>query len=208
MESTITQRGLLPGARLGTIDEWRQDTGHARATVSEAVRIMIERGTIEVRLGRSGGLFVASSDPVLGIRDTLVTVIERSATLDDAALVHRTLETAIVEEAARTRTPEDLADIEDLLSSVEMAVGNERILCGRVLDLYDRLAQISLNEVLRVLYFAVSSAIRLAVLSDKPLPDALVGDPSKVVEIHRSVVAAIAGGDAARAAAALQMTRR
>ena len=44
----VHQRGLGPGDRLGTLDEIRAEVGFSRPTVSEAVRLLRERGVLAV----------------------------------------------------------------------------------------------------------------------------------------------------------------
>ena len=69
----IRQAGLGPGDRLGTLDEIRAEVGFARTTVSEAVRLLRERGAIEIRPGRGGGLFIAAETPARPLSDGEIT---------------------------------------------------------------------------------------------------------------------------------------
>ncbi|WP_345390952.1 hypothetical protein [Nonomuraea salmonea] len=59
----IDARGLGPGDLIGTMDHFRDLSGYGRATISEAARLLSDRGTVEIRPGRNGGLFVAAPQP-------------------------------------------------------------------------------------------------------------------------------------------------
>src|SRR5207248_2246984 len=67
--------GLCPGDHLGSRGDLRGETGVARATVNEAIRLLQERRRIVLRPGPGGGLFVAPADPVVRLGRTLLTVL-------------------------------------------------------------------------------------------------------------------------------------
>ncbi|MEV7391540.1 MULTISPECIES: GntR family transcriptional regulator [unclassified Streptomyces] len=71
IEERIQAGRLTPGDLFGTMDSLRAESGFARSTVSEAVRPLSDRGILEVRPGRGGGLFVAASNPVVRLRHML-----------------------------------------------------------------------------------------------------------------------------------------
>ena len=99
IEQSIVQRGLPTGERIATMDELREQTGYGRSTIGETVRLLSERGTVEVRPGRGGGLFVAAISPVVRLRRTLLTVTEGGSTVSDAIAVREALEELIAVDA-------------------------------------------------------------------------------------------------------------
>lgn len=202
IERTISERGLQPGDGLGTIEEWRVHTGYARATVSEAIRITAERGTVEVRPGRSGGLFVAAGNPVIGLARTLIAVVEDSSTFEQAISVIDAIEPLVDADAARARTDEDITDLREAVTALESVVGDELAFQNAALALHERIAQISPNAVLKVVYIAVCAVIR-----EGARREALPGESASALrqrhrarlELHREVSEAVISGDPARA---------
>ena len=84
IEELIGARSLRSGDRIATMEELRTQTGYGRATIGETARLLTERGTVEVRPGRGGGLFVAQVSPVVRLRQTLLTVPQGATTVADA----------------------------------------------------------------------------------------------------------------------------
>lgn len=205
IERTISERALQPGDSLGTIEEWRTQTGYARATVSEAIRITAERGTVEVRPGRSGGLFVAAENPVIGLARTLIAVVEASSTFDQAISVIDAIEPLVDADAARARTDDDVADVRTAIAELESVIGDELAFQNAALALHERIAQISPNAVLKVVYIAVCAVIREGARREAR-PDesasALRQRHRARLELHREVAEAVISGDPARAARA------
>ena len=95
IDQRIHDQGLQPGDPVGTLQSLRDESGYARSTVSEAVRLLRERGILEIRPGRSGGLFVAEPTPVVRLRHTLLTVHEQPSTVLDAIELRDHLEELI-----------------------------------------------------------------------------------------------------------------
>lgn len=103
----IRQAGLRPGDRLGTLDEIRAEVGFARTTVSEAVRLLRERGAIEIRPGRGGGLFIAAETPVVRMRHTLLSAQGSERTVGEAIELREALEEPIALSASAHCSPAD-----------------------------------------------------------------------------------------------------
>ena len=60
IEGRIAEQSLPSGHKLGTKESLRREYDVAAATFSEAVRLLVSRGTVSVRPGVKGGIFVAS----------------------------------------------------------------------------------------------------------------------------------------------------
>ena len=114
IEKSIIDRQLLSGDRIATMDELREQSGYGRATIGETARLLSERGSVEVRPGRGGGLFVAPQSPAVQIRRTLLMAPQGGSTVGDAIAVREALEELIALDAARHRTPDDIADLRGL----------------------------------------------------------------------------------------------
>lgn len=203
IERTIAQQGLTQGDSLGTMDSWRDQTGFARSTVSEAVRLMIDRGAVEIRPGRGGGIFVAATNPVVRLRHTLLTVREPS-TVADAIAIREALEPLVDADAARMRTKDDIADLRKLMKDLRSSVSETDKFMRANWHLHERIAQITSNLMLRAVYTSMTGVI--SELSDRADSDAADTDNhylERRVEVHAQLVQAIIDGDLEATAAAV-----
>ena len=204
IERTIAQQGLQQGDSLGTMDSWRDQTGFARSTVSEAVRLMIDRGAVEIRPGRGGGIFVAATNPVVRLRHTLLTVHGEPSTVADAIAIREALEPLVDADAARHRTKDDIADLKRSLKALTSAVGDTDAFMRANWQLHERIAQITSNLMLKAVYTSMTSVI--AELSAHADSDATNTDEdywSSRAEVHAELVQAIIDGDVEATAAAV-----
>src|SRR5580698_10606232 len=118
VEDAIDQRGLRPGDHIGTRAGLRDETGVARATINEAIRLLQERQRIVVRPGPGGGLFVATTDPVVRLGRTLLTVHGEPLAVSGAIEVREQLEPLVAADAARNRTAADGRELESLITAM------------------------------------------------------------------------------------------
>jgi GntR family transcriptional repressor for pyruvate dehydrogenase complex len=107
----------------------------SRPTLRQALRVLEFSGVIEVRRGKSGGVFVASElVPTVAISSAVA--LEESAAAD-VLRARRVLETAVAHEAANRATAEDYAQLE---RSIELLRGHlgERPLVMRADAMFHR----------------------------------------------------------------------
>lgn len=188
-----------PGDRVGSLEEWRAESGFARSTVSEAVRLLVERGVIEIRPGRNGGLFAAKSDPLVRLRHTLLSVQDDETKLADAIVVRDSLEEVISIDAARHRTRSDVADLKRLMAALRRADSSVQAFLAANFSLHRRIAEITPNSIASSVY-----SLTLEVVADAPVVGMIdsVEDMASYMEgrvqIHDELVAAIIDKDVAR----------
>src|SRR5690348_10839601 len=151
LDARIRSRRLAAGEPVGTLDSLRAETGFAYATVSEAVRLLRDRGVLEIRPGRGGGLFVADRGPVVRLRHTLLGVAEEPGIVADVIELRDHLEALIDVGAARHRTRRDVADLRRLLQHMRTAPDWDGFMRANW-ALHERIAAISPNEVARAVY--------------------------------------------------------
>src|SRR4051812_24197316 len=118
LDERIRSGGLAAGDPVGTLESLRKETGFAYSTVSEAVRLLRDRGVLEIRPGRGGGLFVAPRGPLVRLRHTLLDVAEEPTAIADAIELRDHLELLIDTGAARCRTEDDITDLRRHLSAM------------------------------------------------------------------------------------------
>ncbi|WP_202387687.1 FCD domain-containing protein [Nocardioides flavescens] len=196
IEDSIRTQGLAPGALVGKMDELRSQSGYARSTVSEAVRLLRDRGIIEIRPGRNGGLFVAESDPIVHVRHTLLRLREPAARVADAVVVRDALELQVNLDAAEHRTDDDLRDLDALVSRMGRHVDDFTSFMRANWALHERIAAISTNELLKAVYLAtcaqVADVAAAELDDDAGERDEYIGSR---LRIHEDLVASIGSQD-------------
>ena len=89
------------------------DTGRARGTLREALRLLESRGVVEVRQGAAGGAFVRKPQPAdLGAAITAVLMME-GASMVDVLTAREDMEVAALMRAAHRIEPRDIAVMQD-----------------------------------------------------------------------------------------------
>jgi DNA-binding FadR family transcriptional regulator len=207
IERWIVERELAPGSRIATMDELRQQTGLGRATISEAARLLAERGTVDVKLGRSGGLFVAQPAAVVRMRHTLLSVSQDPARVRDALAVRDALEELIDVDAAQHRTDRDVRDLEAIMASMRERATSRAEFLQANRELHRRIAEITPNEIARSVYLGTMAQVE----GLPSRPDADTADDAAYlgtrVDVHADLVAAIAAGDVPRTSRAVEAHR-
>jgi GntR family transcriptional regulator, transcriptional repressor for pyruvate dehydrogenase complex len=189
----IVDHGLQPGTRLAPERQMLADTGRARGTLREALRLLESRGVVEVRPGAAGGAFVRQPQPAdLGAAITAVLLLEGASMLDVLA-AREDMEVAALMRAARRIGPRDLAAMQESVDALrEHIADRERFLAeaGRFHAVIHRAAG---SPVLRILNEALR-ATQMASTSDFPL-----SYRRRVADEHQEIIAALKKGNAALA---------
>jgi DNA-binding FadR family transcriptional regulator len=197
VEDAIDQRGLRPGDHIGTRAGLRDETGVARATINEAIRLLQERQRIVVRPGPGGGVFVATTDPVVRLGRTLLTVHGEPLAVSGAIEVREQLEPLVAADAARHRTAADGRELESLITAMSRNLDDVSQFVSLNWDLHTRIAAISPNAVLRGIYVGLYEFVnQVSLVSPQPRDAVYMQQRMKV---HRELVDAILAGDVAAA---------
>ena len=97
VETRIMDESLVPGTRLGTRRELGAMLGVAPSTVSEAIKLLEDRGQVTTRTGPLGGVFVAEPGLTLRLARSLMQVSGARMEVADALAVRDVLEPAVIE---------------------------------------------------------------------------------------------------------------
>lgn len=191
LDDRIRSGSLRPGDRVGTLDSLRAESGFAYSTVSEAVRLVRDRGLLDVRPGRGGGLFVAETGPVVRMRHTLLSIANEPGAVADAIQLREHLELLIDVAAARHRTDSDIDDLWVHVAVMKAASTWEDFVLSNW-ALHERIAAICPNAMARAVY--VGTLGHLATTSPRPgnTPD---GYWENRLRLHVDLVGAIVAGD-------------
>jgi len=203
VERRIVQDQLRPGVRLGTRRELGELLGVAPQTVSEAIKLLEDRGRVITKTGPRGGVFVA--EPGVGVRlaRTMMAVSGLEGQVVDTLEVRDILESAVIVHAARAahREPE--------LDGMHRALGRLRAATDtaefyrRNLEFHAEVAQLCGNEVLRTMYRGLLEIVQSSAPRLTPLPGQ---DPEELLasraKVHADIADAIVLGDVKAALAA------
>jgi GntR family transcriptional repressor for pyruvate dehydrogenase complex len=122
----IARGELEAGERLATEEELIEEYGAARNTLREAFRILESEGLLEVRRGRSGGVFIAHPGIEQLARSFAVRLMLDETTLDDLYEARQHIELVLVAQLARTRSRQGLDALEQAIgSAAEAAEAND-----------------------------------------------------------------------------------
>lgn len=198
IQDLIVQGKLPVGARLPPERELAQLFGVSRTVIREAVRILVTKGLLESKHGI--GTMVRQ-----GTRDQLVEplgwLLQRNdATLDDLHEVRTILEVEIAAEAARRATPEDIAQLEQVIEHAALVRADPAAFAATDAEFHQLLANILHNAMLSVLLDsirALMAAIRLKVSRNSEFDTIVLAD-------HAAILAAIRARNPMDARAAMQ----
>lgn len=199
IEQSIVERKLASGDRIATMDELRKQTGYGRSTIGETARLLSERGTVEIRPGRGGGLFVAAISPVVRLRRTLLTVTQGQSSVSDAIAVREALEELIALDAARHRTPQDISELRSLMEAMEAHGKDWATFMAANWSLHERIAAVTPNDLARGVYVGTIRCVaELPVHAGAEATDDAEEYLASRVAVHAQLVEAIVAGDLER----------
>ncbi|MFV2175910.1 FadR/GntR family transcriptional regulator [Actinomadura sp. LOL_016] len=200
IEAMIRDRALQPGEHLGTKKDLRGRFKVAMATFNEALRMLETRGVIELRPGPGGGVFVGQPPALIRFGHKMLSLSGESVSVADSLAVRNALEPHVIASAARHRTDADVAELRVLVR--RMAESADPIGYLRAnWALHRRIAEISPNMILRQIYLSLLDFAEEHVDSVDPVNGSDLPSPG-AIEVHTTLIEAIASGDPAATATA------
>ncbi|MEU5987884.1 FCD domain-containing protein [Spirillospora sp. NPDC047418] len=202
IEARIAEDVLPNGHRLGTRDSLRREFDVAAATFNEAVRLLSARGTVSVRPGVKGGIFVATPPPLVRLGRKMLELSGDSVPVSDCLVMRDALEPLLAREAMRHRTGADIADLRRLSGAMAAAAAESGVgYLAANWALHRRIAEITPNKILQHTYVSLLEFVETrlrGVTPDEPATRHVAGPA-----VHGELVEAIASGDSERLEAAV-----
>ena len=187
IESIILERSADQSPRLGSKEELRKAFQVALGTMNEAVRVLETRGLIELRRGPQGGVFVAPRSATLRLSQLVLGVKQSKTKVEHCLAVRNQIEPLTIVEAAKVGRIKTAA-VEELYE----VLGNWH--------LHRKIAQMGENTILTAIYLSLLDIIEAEVVVVAPARSYV--HASRIHDMHRDIVDAIASGDLERSAEA------
>jgi GntR family transcriptional regulator, transcriptional repressor for pyruvate dehydrogenase complex len=193
LRERILSGELAEGIALPAERELVKQTQMSRATVREALRILEVQNLVRVRAGRAGGAFVQRPTTKSMASTVSMLIRGRQIKLADLMETREALEPFCAELAARKRTDDDLAVLDQANSDIADPGADLSAFLQANLDWHVGVAMAGRNELLIGFMTALSQAIYTGTENA-----AFVDDNVRTVtaRAHRSVTAAIRSRDA------------
>lgn len=208
IQEMIVENQLQPGTRLPSERDLAQQLGVSRATVSEAIRSLEQRGLVQRRVGDGTYITDKTRSAFIESMEWLFTV--RSCTYEDLMIFREMTEPGIAGLAAERATPEDLTRIKLYLDEAEEAwdKGDTDKHVAADARFHEALALTSRNELVIAVVAGIQQVLRSAIAAQhRASSDASKGVKSKGAEgirSHRPIYEAIAAHDPAKARKAME----
>ena len=185
-------RDLPPGERLGTKDEVRARVGVGVGTFHEALRLAQARGLIEVRPGRSGGVFTSESSDI-GLLANILWELDPGAELVSQAFrLRQVIDPLLIRDAAAHAGPQDIAELRGRLETLRAA--RPGLESSRALwRLHEAIADISPHTLISSIYKGLLETIEKHTVA---VSGTTIEELHELaLEQHVRLVEAIASGD-------------
>ncbi len=203
VESRIIKDGLTAGFRLGTRADLVGWLGVAPSTVSEAIKLLEDRGRVTTKTGPGGGVFVAEPGVTIRLARSIMSVSGSATEVADALEVRNVLEPAVIVNAAEAaHSKQDLKGVHRAMRALRGATNTaEYFRCN--LNFHAEVAALCSNDVLRRMYCGLLEIVQshdpmLALLSDQDQRAV----NARRTQVHQDIADAIASGDVSSARAA------
>ncbi len=203
LEREIREDELRPGHFIGTKRELLERFSVAPATLGEAIRVLRNRGVISVKPGPGGGIFLAEQSPIMRLGHELIQLRAGDATVDECLRITDSLDQVVLSDAVLHRTEQDVAELQAIIAELAQVWSNSELAQPLNWRLHKRIAQISPNKILSVVYTNVVDFI-LTNLDGLPQAPGFSPTSEERFEVHRRLVNAIAERDLEAALAAVR----
>lgn len=158
LQIAIVRGAFEPGARLPSEEKLMGQSGHSRATVREALRVLEHDGLIEIRRGPNGGLFVRRPDHGSIARSLQLLLQFNRNDPHEVLEARREFEMLCARLAAARISPKELELLRESVKRLERAVGSEEA-ARENLVFHLTVVEATRNSVLQILVAAVRSLL-------------------------------------------------
>jgi DNA-binding FadR family transcriptional regulator len=119
IESEIIKRTFEPGDKLPSIQALQEMLGASRGTLREALRVLEQKGLVEIRLGAKGGVFVRESTTKPVAEGLGLLIRQMKISFDDLAEFRKELESGLLRLVGERMTKAELKELKQLLKEFQ-----------------------------------------------------------------------------------------
>jgi DNA-binding FadR family transcriptional regulator len=119
IQAAILDGRLKPGDKLPSQRDLVEMFQTSRASIREALRVLEQKGLIEVKLGVSGGAVIKTADTEPITENLTLLMQQQQVSFDHLAEFRESIEGDVAAMAARKAAPSDIARLEDILAQAE-----------------------------------------------------------------------------------------
>ncbi|MCP3943606.1 MAG: FadR family transcriptional regulator [Desulfobacteraceae bacterium] len=125
IQNAVLSGKLKPGTKLPAERELKDMFNTSRGTLREALRVLEQKGLIEIKLGVAGGTIVKQMDADPIVESLALLIRSGGISLEHLAEFRIKIEGSIVELAAQRATPEDIQEMERLFKQAKTHLENQ-----------------------------------------------------------------------------------
>jgi DNA-binding FadR family transcriptional regulator len=119
IQDAIIKGKLKPGARLPAERELKDLFNTSRGTLREALRVLEQKGLIEIKLGVSGGAIVKRIDAEPIVESLALLIRSGEVSIEHLSEFRIKIEGSLVELAAMRATKEEIAELETMFNQAK-----------------------------------------------------------------------------------------
>ena len=119
IQDAIIKGKLKPGARLPAERELKDLFNTSRGTLREALRVLEQKGLIEIKLGVSGGAIVKRIDAEPIVESLALLIRSGEVSIEHLSEFRIKIEGSLVELAAMRATKEEIAELETMFNKAK-----------------------------------------------------------------------------------------
>lgn len=196
LEKRITAGGLEPGDRIGLKSDLQKEFRVAGPTLDTALKLLVNDGLVTLRRGPKGGVFVASSQPVLRL-GTKQLWARDARTLGENIELREALTSLVGVSAARADDRDQslldkLLRVADQLDDADISFETQRLIWSG----HRLLAGLADSATLRLIYLSLLDAAEALIIEvDFPQTGIEAKRERRRIEAHANLIRAVADGD-------------
>lgn len=192
-----------PGERLGSRSELAERLGVAAGTLNQAIRLLQEGGSLQLRPGPGGGLFVASPDSLQQLASDALNITRSAGLRRDAIRVRAALDPLMIQDVMAHISGAQAAQIRSIVARMrEAAERHDNVEFSNLSWTFQlAIADVSEFEFIRAVFRTAVQLIR----ESKPVlfgPDA---DLNASCDSHERLLDAIVAKDTAAAQSVVEV---
>lgn len=155
IEGAIVDGTYDPGDKLPALQKLQKIVGASQGTLREALRILEQKGLLEIRLGIKGGAFVRESSTDSITEGLGLLILQRAISYQDIAEFRKTVEPGLIKLVIQNVSEKDVALLKENLLKMKAVASQGTEVWPVVLDLEVEIRKIFLRIANNKMYEAV-----------------------------------------------------